>query len=88
MLVKYNGELTKQSRSYGCSKCGTGRSINGQEVYTYEFRTYYGGRLFIFKKDEPVEVDDLLGKFLSEKVYTDSNGVVTKSFTVVTEPLG
>lgn len=80
MLVKYKGEYAKETRSYGCSRCGTGRSINGQEVYKTEFRTYYGGRFYIFKQDEAIDVDDLLGKFLLQKTYTDKDGVVKHSF--------
>ena len=59
MLIKYNGEYTRETRAYGCSKCGTGRSINGRAVYKTSDRTYYEGRLYIFKQDEPVEVDEI-----------------------------
>jgi len=61
MLIKYNGEYTRETRAYGCSKCGTGHSINGRAVYKTSDRTYYEGRLYIFKQDEPVEVDEILG---------------------------
>ena len=57
MLVKYNGEYAREQRSYGCSKCGTGRSISGVETYRTVYRTYYSGRLYIFEqgKTYPVE---------------------------------
>ena len=60
MLVKFKGERKRESRSYGCSKCGTGRSINGVETYSTVYRTYYEGRLYVFLKDKVYPVDDIL----------------------------
>ena len=38
--------------------------IWGSAVYKTSDRTYYEGRLYIFKQDEPVEVDEILGKVI------------------------
>ena len=81
MLIKYNGEYTRETRAYGCSKCGTGRSINGGAVYKTSDRTYYEGRLYIFKQDEPVEVDEILGKYLLSRVFTDTDGNLKNAYT-------
>ena len=83
MLIKYNGEYTRETRAYGCSKCGTGRSINGRAVYKTSDRTYYEGRLYIFKQDEPVEVDEILGKYLLSRVFTDTDGTIQNAYTEV-----
>lgn len=83
MLVKYNGEVSRESRSYGCSKCGTGRSINGLETYKTVYRTYYSGRLYIFEKGKTYPVDDILGKYLTNLKYTDNNGVIKRQFEEV-----
>ena len=80
MLIKYNGEYTRETRAYGCSKCGTGRSINGRAVYKTSDRTYYEGRLYIFKQDEPVEVDEILGKYLLSRVFTDTDGTFKNAY--------
>lgn len=85
MLVKYNGEVSKESRSYGCSKCGTGRSINGLETYKTVYRTYYSGRLYIFEKGKTYPVDDILGKYLTNLKYTDNNGVIKRQFEEVVD---
>lgn len=86
MLIKYLGELSKETRSYGCSKCGTSRSVNGKEVYKTQYRTYFDGRLIIFKKDTPVEVDNTLGNFLLSRQYRDNTGVMRNSFVEVEVP--
>lgn len=83
MLVKYNGEVSRESRSYGCSKCGTGRSINGLETYKTVYRTYYSGRLYIFEKGKTYPVDDILGKYLTNLKYTDNNGNIKRQFEEV-----
>ena len=83
MLIKYNGEYTRETRAYGCSKCGTGSSINGRAVYKTSDRTYYEGRLYIFKQDEPVEVDEILGKYLLSRVFTDTDGNLKNAYTEV-----
>lgn len=83
MLVKFTGEYSREERSYGCSKCGTGRSVSGKEVYKTSYRTYYGARLYIFNQDEPVEVDEVLGKYLLSRTYFNKEGVKTHSFVVV-----
>ena len=83
MLVRYNGEYARESRSYGCSKCGTGRSINGVETYKTVYRTYYSGRLYIFEKDKVYPVDDILGKYLKNLKYTDKDGVIRHQFEEV-----
>lgn len=85
MLVKYNGEVSRESRSYGCSKCGTGRSINGLETYKTVYRTYYSGRLYIFEKGKTYPVDDILGKYLTNLKYTDNNGVIKRQFEEVVD---
>lgn len=85
MLVKYNGEVSRESRSYGCSKCGTGRSINGLETYKTVYRTYYSGRLYIFEKGKIYPVDDILGKYLTNLKYTDNNGVIKRQFEEVAD---
>lgn len=85
MLVKYNGEVSRESRSYGCSKCGTGRSINGLETYKTVYRTYYSGRLYIFEKGKTYPVDDILGKYLTNLKYTDNNGVIKRQFEEVAD---
>ena len=81
MLVKYNGEYTRETRADGCSKCGTSRSINGRDVYKTSDRTYYEGRLYIFNQGEPVQVDDILGKYLLSRVYTDTDGVFKNAYS-------
>lgn len=83
MLVQYNGERVMETRSSGCSKCGTGRSISGTETFKNEYRTYYGNRFYIFTKEVPVEVDDLLGKWLLTQTYQDKDGTIKHSFTEV-----
>ena len=83
MLIKYNGEYTRETRAYGCSKCGTGRSINGSAVYKTSDRTYYEGRLYIFTQDEPVDVDEILGKYLLSRVFTDTDGNLKNAYTEV-----
>lgn len=83
MLIKYTGEYSREARSYGCSKCGTGRSISGQEVYKTSYRTYFDGRLIVFHQDQPVRVDDVLGKFLLTRKYTDKQGNLVNSFEEV-----
>lgn len=83
MLIKYNGEYTRETRAYGCSKCGTGHSINGRAVYKTSDRVYYEGRLYIFKQDEPVEVDEILGKYLLSRVFTDIDGTFKNAYTEV-----
>ena len=86
MLIKYNGEYAQEVRTYsGCSRCGTGRSVNGKVVYKTQYRTYYEGRLIIFQQDKPVEVDDMLGNFLLKKTYRDANGKVKPSFSEAEE---
>ena len=85
MLIKYNGEYTRETRAYGCSKCGTGRSINGRAVYKTSDRTYYEGRLYIFKQDEPVEVDEILGKYLLSRVFTDTDGSFKNAYEELPE---
>ena len=86
MLVKYNGEYARETRAYGCSKCGTGSSINGRAVYKTSDRTYYEGRLYIFKQDEPVEVDEILGKYLLSRVFTDTDGIFKNAYTEASPP--
>ncbi len=83
MLVRYNGEYARESRSYGCSKCGTGRSINGVETYKTVYRTYYSGRLYIFEKGKTYPVDDILGKYLKNLKYTDKDGIIRNQFEEV-----
>ena len=63
-ILDWQGDELLQDYAYGCSKCGTGRSINGRAVYKTSDRTYYEGRLYIFNQHEPVEVDEILGKYL------------------------
>lgn len=83
MQVKYNGEYARESRSYGCSKCGTGRSISGVETYRTVYRTYYSGRLYIFEQGKTYPVDDILGKYLTNLRYTDKEGVIRNTFSEV-----
>lgn len=83
MLVKYKGEYARESRSYGCSKCGTGRSISGVETYRTVYRTYYGGRLYIFEQDKTYPVDEILGKYLTNLKYTDKQGNIRNTFEEV-----
>ena len=85
MLVEYNGEYTRETRAYGCSKCGTASSINGRAVYKTSDRTYYEGRLYIFNQGEPVQVDNILGKYLLSRVYTDKDGVFKNAYSEVLE---
>lgn len=85
MLVKFNGEHKRESRSYGCSKCGTGRSINGVETYSTVYRTYYEGRLYVFMKDKVYPVDDILGGYLVNLKYTDNEGNIRNTFDKVIE---
>ena len=85
MLVKFNGEHKRESRSYGCSKCGTGRSINGVETYSTVYRTYYEGRLYVFLKDKVYPVDDILGGYLINLKYTDNEGNIRNTFDKVIE---
>lgn len=80
MQVVYNGEYSREERAVGCSKCGTGRSVNGREVYKTMWRTYYEGRLYIFEQGKEVEVDDILGKFLLQRTYIDKDGTRKHSF--------
>lgn len=84
MLVKYKGEYVREKRTYGCSKCGTAHSVNGEEIYKTSYRTYYNGRLYIFEQDKEVEVDNILGAFLLSRSFTDKEGNVVKSFEEVT----
>lgn len=83
MLVKFKGERKRESRSYGCSKCGTGRSINGVETYSTVYRTYYEGRLYVFMKDKVYPVDDILGGYLINLKYTDNEGNIQNTFEEV-----
>lgn len=83
MLVKFKGERKRESRSYGCSKCGTGRSINGVETYSTVYRTYYEGRLYVFLKDKVYPVDDILGGYLINLKYTDNEGNIQNTFEEV-----
>ena len=83
MLVKYKGEYARESRSYGCSKCGTGRSISGVETYRTVYRTYYGGRLYIFEQGKTYPVDEILGKYLTNLKYTDKQGNIRNTFEEV-----
>lgn len=85
MLVKFNGEHKRESRSYGCSKCGTGRSINGVETYSTVYRTYYEGRLYVFLKDKVYPVDEILGGYLINLKYTDNEGNIQNTFERVIE---
>ena len=85
MLVKFNGERKRESRSYGCSKCGTGRSINGVETYSTVYRTYYEGRLYVFLKDKVYPVDEILGGYLINLKYTDNEGNIQNTFERVIE---
>ena len=86
MIVEYNGEYTRETRAYGCSKCGTARSINGRAVYKISDRTYYEGRLYIFNKGEPVQVDNILGKYLLSRGFTDTDGVFKTAYSELAEP--
>lgn len=83
MQVRYNGEYAREQRSYGCSKCGTGRSISGVETYRTVYRTYYSGRLYIFEQGKTYPVDDILGRYLTNLRYTDKKGVIRNTFTEV-----
>lgn len=83
MQVKYKGEYARESRSYGCSKCGTGRSISGVETYRTVYRTYYGGRLYIFEQGKTYPVDEILGKYLTNLKYTDKQGNIRNTFEEV-----
>lgn len=83
MLVKYNGEYVRESRSGGCSKCGTGRSIGGVETYKTVYTTYYGVRMYRFEKGKVYPVDDTLGKYLKNLKYTDKDGSIHNSFDEV-----
>lgn len=83
MQVRYNGEYARENRSYGCSKCGTGRSISGVETYRTVYRTYYSGRLYIFEQGKTYPVDDILGKYLTNLRYTDKEGVIRNTFSEV-----
>lgn len=86
MLVSYNGELLRENpRIGGCSKCGTGRSINGTKTFRTSWRTYYGGRFYNFEMEKPVEVDEILGKFLLGRTYKDDNGDILNSFKEITD---
>lgn len=85
MLVKFKGERKRESRSYGCSKCGTGRSINGVETYSTVYRTYYEGRLYVFMKDKVYPVDEILGGYLINLKYTDNEGNIQNTFEEVIE---
>ena len=87
MLVKYNGEYARESRSYGCSKCGTGRSISGVETYRTVYTTYYNGRLYIFEKGKIYPVEGILGKYLTNLTYTDKEGNIRHAFSEVEENL-
>ena len=86
MIVEYNGEYTRETRAYGCSKCGTASSINGRAVYKISDRTYYEGRLYIFNKGEPVQVDNILGKYLLSRGFTDTDGVFKTAYSELVEP--
>lgn len=83
MQVRYLGEYARETKAYGCSKCGTGRSINGMEVYKTSYRTYYEGRLYIFEQGDTIEVDNILGKFLLSRTYVNKEGNVVNSFEEV-----
>ena len=85
MQVRYNGEYAREQRSYGCSKCGTGRSISGVETYRTVYRTYYSGRLYIFEQGKTYPVDDILGKYLTNLRYTDKEGVIRNTFSEVSD---
>lgn len=85
MLVKFKGERKRESRSYGCSKCGTGRSINGVETYSTVYRTYYEGRLYVFLKDKVYPVDNILGGYLINLKYTDNEGNIQNTFEEVAD---
>lgn len=87
MRIKYNGEYTKETRTYGCSRCGTGTTFNGKESYKTEYRMYYEGRLFLFKQGVPQEVDEIQGRMLTNKKYVDKDGTIKPSFEeVLDEP--
>lgn len=85
MLVRYNGEYVRESRSGGCSRCGTGHSIGGVETYKTVYTTYYGVRMYRFEKGKVYPVDDTLGKYLKNLKYTDKDGSIHNSFDEVSD---
>ena len=83
MLIRYLGEYTKEKRSYGCSRCGTGSSYGGVETYKTRDRHYYNGRLIVFNEGEVVSVDETLGNYLLKKKYRDPNGYYRNAYELV-----
>lgn len=86
MLIKYNGEYSREVRTYsGCSKCGTGRTTGGKEVYKTETKIFDGTRFLHFKKGEAINVDDFIGRYLLKKTYVDQDGTEKHQFEEVTQ---
>lgn len=86
MKVRYLGEYTREARSYGCSRCGTSTTHSSNEVYKTEYRMYYEGRLFVFRKGEVQEVaDDIQGRYLLNLKHRDKDGAVKPSFEEVND---
>lgn len=81
MLLKYNGEFSRESRSYsGCGRCGTGIRTSSKETYKTRYQFYDGTRMVVFEKGKCVEVDPSIGAFLLRKETRDKSGKLVKVF--------
>lgn len=87
MLLRYLGEYTTESRSYGCSKCGTGTTVSGKEVYKTRYQFYDGRKMVVFNQGSVVEVDDTIGAFLLRKQHRDKTGKLVNNFEQVDDDL-
>lgn len=86
MLIKYNGEYAREVRSYsGCSKCGTGRTTGGKEVYKTETKIFDGTRFLHWRVGETLNVDELIGRYLLRKTYVDKDGTEKHQFEEVSD---
>lgn len=81
MLLKYNGEFSRESRSYsGCGRCGTGIRTSSKETYKTRYQFYDGSRMVVFEKGKCVDVDPSIGAFLLRKTTRDKNGKLVNTF--------
>lgn len=81
MLLKYNGEFSRESRSYsGCGRCGTGIHTSSKETYKTRYQFYDGSRMVVFEKGKCVDVDPSIGAFLLRKTTRDKSGKLVNTF--------
>lgn len=81
MLLKYNGEFSRESRFYsGCGRCGTGIRTSSKETYKTRYQFYDGSRMVVFEIGKCVDIDPSIGAFLLRKEARDKTGKLVKVF--------